>query len=121
MAQVVLIEDEKNLNDLLSINLNTYLGVDLIQQDSGLDCIGLLTILPNIDLIITKNQVGSEKTAETLQKYIEDNKLEATLIVLGDFKKPGPNTVCVENPRDWEKVVHYAAKVLGLNEAEILK
>lgn len=121
MAQVVLIEDEKNLNDLLSINLNTYLGVDLIQQDSGLDCIGLLTILPNIDLIITKNQVGSEKTAETLQQYIEDNKLEATLIVLGDFKKPGPNTVCVENPRDWEKVVHYAAKVLGLNEAEILK
>lgn len=121
MAQVVLIEDDKNLNDLLSINLNTYLGVDLIQQDSALDCISLLTILPNIDLIIAKTQVGNEKTAETLQQYIEDNKLDATLIVLGSVHKPGPNTVCVENPREWEKVVHYAAKVLGLNEAEILK
>lgn len=121
MAQVVLIEDDKNLNDLLSINLNTYLGVDLIQQDSASDCISLLTILPNIDLIIAKNQVGDEKTADVLQQYIEDNKLDATLIVLGSVAKPGPNTVCVENPREWEKVVHYAAKVLGLNEAEILK
>lgn len=121
MAQVVLIEDDKNLNDLLSINLNTYLGVDLIQQDSASDCISLLTILPNIDLIIAKNQVGGEKTADVLQQYIEDNKLDATLIVLGSVAKPGPNTVCVENPREWEKVVHYAAKVLGLNEAEILK
>lgn len=121
MAQVVLIEDDKNLNDLLSINLNTYLGVDLIQQDSASDCISLLTILPNIDLIIAKNQVGGEKTADVLQQYIEDNKLDATLIVLGSVAKPGPNTVCVDNPREWEKVVHYAAKVLGLNEAEILK
>lgn len=121
MAQVILIEDNKNMNDLLSINLNTYLGVDLIQQDSAQDTLGLLSILPNIDLIITKDRIGNEDTAKILEKYIADSKLETTLIVLGTVKTPGPHTLCIENPRDWEKVVHFSAKVLGLNEHEIHK
>ena len=59
MAQVILIEDDKNLNDLLSTNLNSYLGVDLIGQDNAQDTLGLLAILPNIDIIITKDRIGT--------------------------------------------------------------
>lgn len=121
MAQVVLIEDNNNMNDLLSVNLHAYLGVDLIQQDSAQDALGLLAILPNIDLIITKDRIGTEETAKILENYISDSNLETTLIVLGSIKSPGPHTICIDNPRDWEKVVHFSAKVLGLNEAEIHK
>lgn len=121
MAQVILIEDNKNMNDLLSVNLNTYLGVDLIQQDSAQDTLGLLAILPNIDLIITKDRVGTEETAKILENFINESQLETTLIVLGTIKNPGPHTICIENSRDWEKVVHFSAKVLGLNEKEMHK
>ena len=121
MAQVILIEDDKNLNDLLSINLNSYLGVDLIGQDSAQDTLGLLAILPNIDIIITKDRIGTEETAKILEKYISDSQLETTLIVLGNIRSPGPHTICIDNPRDWEKVVHFAAKVLGLDEKEMSK
>ncbi len=121
MAQVILIEDNNNMNDLLSVNLKSYLGVDLILQDSATDTLGLLAILPNIDLIITKDRIGTEETAKILENYINESQLETTLIVLGKIKNPGPHTICLDDPKDWEKVVHFSAKVLGLNESEIHK
>lgn len=117
MAQVILIENNKVLNDLIAVNLTTYLGVDLIQRANAQDAISLLSILPNVDLIITTEKVDNEQTSEMLSKYISDNKLEAGLIVLGT-NRPVTNdfTVNIMNPKDWEQVVHASAKVLGINE-----
>ncbi len=121
MPQIVLIEDNKNLNDLISINLNAYLGVDLIQQNNAADTLGLLTILPNVDLIITKDKVLNEETARIIEKYINDKNLDTTIIVLGKLRQPGPNTICVEDPREWEKIVQITAQILGLNTNDVFK
>lgn len=117
MAQVILIEDNKTLNDLISVNLTTYLGVDLIQRANAQEAINLLSILPNVDLIITTLKVLDEPTAEILGHYIHSNKLETGLIVLGsDQKSKNDFTINIANPKDWEQVVHATAKVLGISE-----
>ena len=117
MAQVILIEDNKTLNDLISINLTTYLGVDLIQRKNAQETLSLLAILPNIDLIITTLKVGDEPTSEILSRYINSNKLETGLIVLGSDEKANNDfTLNISNPHDWEQVVHGSAKILGINE-----
>jgi HD-GYP domain-containing protein (c-di-GMP phosphodiesterase class II) len=122
MAQVILIENNKTLNDLISVNLTTYLGVDLIQRKNAQETINLLSILPNVDLIITTQKVDDEPTAEILTHYITTNKLETGLIVLGsDQKVKNDFTINIANPKDWEEVIHAAAKVLGINENVLAK
>lgn len=122
MAQVILIEDNKTLNDLISVNLTTYLGVDLIQRKNAQEALNLLSILPNVDLIITTVKVQDEPTSEILSHYILTNKLETGLIVLGtDQKSKNDFTVNIVNPKDWEQVIHASAKVLGINENVLAK
>lgn len=122
MAQVILIEDNKTLNDLISVNLTTYLGVDLIQRKNAQEALNLLSILPNVDLIITTVKVQDELTSEILSHYILSNKLETGLIVLGtDQKSKNDFTINIVNPKDWEQVIHASAKVLGINENVLAK
>jgi len=122
MAQVILIEDNKTLNDLISVNLTTYLGVDLIQRKNAQEALNLLSILPNVDLIITTVKVEDEPTSEILSHYILSNKLETGLIVLGtDQKSKNDFTINIVNPKDWEQVIHASAKVLGINENVLAK
>lgn len=122
MAQVILIEDNKTLNDLISVNLTTYLGVDLIQRKNAQEALNLLSILPNVDLIITTVKIQDELTSEILSHYILSNKLETGLIVLGtDQKSKNDFTINIVNPKDWEQVIHASAKVLGINENVLAK
>ena len=122
MAQVVLIQDNKTLNDLISVNLTSYLGVDLIQRKNALETISLLAILPNIDLIITTHKLVDEDTSQILSQYISDHNLETGLIVLGTAEDPNNDfTINISNPKDWEKVIRSAAKVLGINDDVLAK
>jgi len=122
MAQVILIENNRTLNDLLSINLTTYLGVDLIQRKNAQEAISLLAILPNVDLIVAVQKVDDEQTSEILTQYLIENKLETSLIILGsDQAASNTFTIHIDNPNNWEKVITSAAKVLGINESVLAK
>ena len=76
MGQIVLIEDNPSLNELLSINLSTYVGVEVIPRPNAEEAIALLRILPNIDLIICKHKVGEEDTAKKIVEFINSRKLD---------------------------------------------
>lgn len=122
MAQVILIETNKTMNDLLSVNLTTYLGVDLIHRKNAQDVLNLLAILPSVDLIITCPKVDGEDTANTINDYLIENNLEIALMVLGgSAKKNTDHTIAIDSDKDWEKVIHTSAKVLGINEDVLLK
>lgn len=122
MAQVILIEENKTLNDLISVNLTTYLGVDLIQRKNAQEAVSLLAILPNVDLIITGHKVADEPTADIISNYISSNKLETGLIVLGTEQKAKNDfTINIANPKDWEQVIKSSAKVLGISENVLAK
>ena len=115
MAQVILLEQNEVLKELITINLTNFLGVDVINRNNANAVLSLLEILPEVDLIICQYEVSGENTAAIIQKYIATNHLEVGLIVLG-----GPATIDNEftatilNPKDWEKVVEYSAKILGI-------
>lgn len=122
MAQVILIENNKTMNDLISVNLTTYLGVDLIHRKNATETINLLAILPSIDLIICNFKVDDEDSANMLNDYLIENKLDINLIVLGGtVKKTSENVICIANDKDWEKVVQISAKTLGISEDVLQK
>ncbi|MBC7714295.1 MAG: hypothetical protein H7177_13205 [Rhizobacter sp.] len=122
MAQVILIESNKTMNDLLSVNLTTYLGVDLIHRKNATEATNLLAILPSIDLIICNANVEGEESANVINEYLIENHLEISLIVLGgNVKKPTEHTISIPSDKDWEKVVQTSAQVLGINEDVLAK
>ncbi len=122
MTQVILIEDNKIMNDLLSINLSTYLGVDVIPRNNALDTVNLLAILPSIDLIISNTSVDKEDTANEINNYLIENNLSIPLIVLGGpLKQQNNNAITIDSEKDWEKVIRITAKMLGINEEVLAK
>mgnify|MGYP005685158567 CR=1 FL=1 len=122
MAQVILIESNKTMNDLLSVNLTTYLGVDLIHRKNAQETLSLLAILPSIDLIITNSQIEGEDTANIINEYLIENNLEIGLMTLGGaVKKSTDHTITIASDKDWEKVIQTSAKVLGISEEVLAK
>jgi len=122
MGQIVLIEDNPSLNELLSINLTTYVGVEVIPRKNAEDAIGLLNILPNVDLIICSHKIGEEETAKVLVNYINEKKLDTGLIILGgSAKSHSEHAVIIENASEWEKVINTSAKILGISQEILAK
>jgi hypothetical protein len=122
MAQVILIEDNLVLNELISINLISFLGIDLIKRKNADAVLNLLDILPEVDLIICHYEIDGENTAAIIQQYILHKQLEIGMIVLGGSSQLDNDfTVTILNPKDWEKVVEYSAKILGITDELIAK
>lgn len=122
MGQIVLIEENPSLKELLSINLTTYVGVEVIPRRNANEAIELLKILPNIDLVICSNKIGDEKTAQLLVDYINSNKLDTGLIILGgSAKSNSEHAVIIENANEWEKVINTSAKILGISQEVLSK
>lgn len=122
MAQVILIESNQTMAELLSINLTTYLGVELIPRQTAQDAIALLTILPTIDLIIARNNIGDEATAQILIEYIKSNNLDTGLIILGKCPPEMREMAKVfDSEKDWEEIIKASAKILGINEETLKK
>jgi HD-GYP domain-containing protein (c-di-GMP phosphodiesterase class II) len=115
MAQVLLIEDNKNFKELISLNLTTYVGVEVIQKSNAIDAIDLLRILPTIDLIITKSHIASEQTAQNLTDYLVKHNIDMSMIVIGELPAAAQTFgVAIESHKEWEKVIQLASKLLGI-------
>ena len=121
MSQTILIQNNEDLKNLYSLNLNTYVGTDVIDRKSGEDAIELLEILPSINLIITDAKVSGENCAVKLYEYMQDNKLEIPLIVLGECKELNNKAIILEERCPWELLVKVSGKALGVTLEDISK
>jgi hypothetical protein len=123
MAQIILIESNQTLKDLLTLNLVTYTGAEVIPRESAKEAIELMDILPNIDLVICPVKTGAEKTAEILGTYLMGNDNGCGLIVLGDGLPANlsDSAVNISNGQNWEKVVESSLKILGISEEHLRK
>jgi len=122
MAQVIMIIQNPTLKDLVSVNLNTYLGAQIIPRNTAAEAIALMEILPSVDLIITDGKVAKEDTAKDIWKACKKNKLDTGMVVLGECPEDIRKDVqWVENALDWEKVVDSASRVLGITLDDLKK
>jgi HD-GYP domain-containing protein (c-di-GMP phosphodiesterase class II) len=121
MSQTILIHDNQDLRKLYSLNLTTYSATDIVDRSNAKETIELLAILPTVSLIIAKNNIGDENTAEDIYDYLQDNNLDIPLIVLGDCPEISHETLCLKSPTDWEILIKHASKLLGITEEEVKK
>lgn len=114
MSQTILIETNQDLRKIFSLNLNTFVGTDVILRNNADDTIELLKILPQVGLIISKNKIGSEETALKIANYIRENGLSTNLIVLGENFNLSDEFLCLQEPVSWEILIKQAAAHLGV-------
>lgn len=87
MGKVILIESNIKLESIYSLNLRVYLGLDPIAKKAAEFALNLLVPGADVDLVITRANVGTETTALNLYKQIKKNKLLTPMIVIGDVKE----------------------------------
>ena len=97
------------------MNLQTFCGADVIPRTSAEDAIELLYILPSIPLIITREKIGSEETANQIYDFIHGEKRQIDMIVFGSFSRD-PNVFAVADENNWNQAVERAVKILGVSK-----
>ena len=115
MSQTILIEPHDDLRKIFSLNLNTFVGTNIIIRKNAEETIELLKILPEISLIISKAKVGEESTAEKINNYIKQEGLQTTMIVLGECPPLEKETTYLKDPINWEILMKEAARHLGIS------
>lgn len=120
MSQTILIETNPDLNKIYSLNLNTFVGTDVILRQNAEDTLTLLKILPQISLIITQAQVGKEDTALKIFRYLKGEGSQTAMIVMGNCPEISNEVVCLPGPVSWEELVKQAAKHLGVTLQDVI-
>lgn len=122
--QIILVESNEIIRDLISLNIKTYLGVDVIIRANAADAIELMNILPEIDLIISSVKNDEENSVADIAQYISENESDIPVIVLGEDSDI-PDSIkemAISSPEsDWENTIKVAAKTLGITEDILAK
>lgn len=114
MSQTILIEPNEELRKIFSLNLQTFVGTDVVLRNSADDTIELLKILPQVSLVITKAKIEDDETALRIFNFIKSNNLETLMIVMGECPQIFSEVLCLQEPISWEILVQQAAQHLGV-------
>lgn len=121
MSQTILIESNEDLRKIYSLNLNTFVGTDVIHRKNADDAIELLRILPQVGLVITESKVGAEETALKIYHFIKNEGIPTNLIVMGECKSISNEVLCLQEPVSWEILIKQAAQHLGVTLQDAIK
>ncbi len=119
MAQIILIEPDETLRELLTLNLTTYVGAEVIPKDSFAEALMLLQIIPNIDLVISRKIDTQGATSKEICDFIREHERETSLIISGSEavdKLDLGIALEVHDPFDWDQTIQLAAKTLGVTQ-----
>ncbi|PIP89663.1 MAG: hypothetical protein COW01_04555 [Bdellovibrionales bacterium CG12_big_fil_rev_8_21_14_0_65_38_15] len=122
MSQIILVEDNVAFHELLTLNLSTYIGAQVIPRKDAAEVSALLSILPDVDIVICKSKIGSEPTSQIVLEYLRESLQEVALIIVGDAPPHQKGElVHIQDQQDWESIVKVCAKILGVTPESIEK
>ena len=86
--QILLIDYRANITKTLKLDLLKYFDISAVIREGIKDATNILEILPDVRIILTLNENPKEKTLDTLQRYIIDNKKNLELISYNSEETP---------------------------------
>ena len=113
MRRAILVENNPDLRRLYELNLDLYLGMEVISLHNADSVSDYLKNDTEIDLIISEKQVGDENTILKVFYAVQSNKLDIPIFLLGDEPKVA-NEVKSFEKENWQAVVRSAAVTLRI-------
>lgn len=118
MTQILIIVDDKPLQASLNKNLIKHLGCEVVLQDSSRNAISMMSLIPDIDVIICKDVIKKDAVAQKMSEFIvEHNKeigKEILLFILGENKTAYTKVTAVDPKSSWEQIVTTLAGLLDI-------
>ncbi len=121
MKKTVLIEKNPQLVDFFGLNLLAWVGshsrafseaifaIEYLQKNAG-----------DIDLIITRGKIKTEKTAQAIYQYLQEHQLKIPLIVLGDNDLAQECQFShIDSAFDIKELIQSAARLLGVTAKDM--
>jgi response regulator RpfG family c-di-GMP phosphodiesterase len=117
----LLVENNTQLESFYSLNLQTWVGAEILPKKNAEFSIKLLEENPDIALVITKARCGLEKSAELLHEYIKNSGKEIALIVIGKSSLNPEEVTHLATGLDIKPLVQLSAKALGVTAQDMAK
>ncbi|MCK5883924.1 MAG: hypothetical protein KAG61_09560 [Bacteriovoracaceae bacterium] len=118
MRRAIIIENDPDLRKLYELNLDLYLGMEVIVLHNADSVMDFLKLDTAVDLIICEKQVGDENTILKVFYAVKSNKLDIPIFLLGNEPKVANDVESFEQD-NWKGVIRKAAKVLKITAEEM--
>ncbi|MCB9062049.1 MAG: hypothetical protein H6622_11055 [Halobacteriovoraceae bacterium] len=115
MSLTLLIGDDDKTLDLYSLNLEMYVGCEVLRKKNFQEAIDLLKVLPKLDLIITQKQTDSRETINILETYLLQNKKETPIIIIGEKFQTQIKATFIPQTKEVKPLIKTAATILGVS------
>jgi hypothetical protein len=121
MAQCLLIDDSEKISAIHSLNLKIFTGLDVICKPSLLKAVEFLDVVPNVDIIITKNKIKDTQVAIDLLSIVSQFEVPPVVLVLGgdDVLDQYPYVHCLSPVVTHQELIAKAAMVLGITAKDM--
>lgn len=127
MKQALLLLDNPFRESLYSLNLNLYVGLDVVKATSVDQCKKYISKNPNIKMVITQAQSSkdNEEMALRLIEYLHSIDCKTPLIVLGEVPEYDLDILTdvrkIDKDADIKTVLKAAAKASSVTAQEMAK
>lgn len=116
----LLIEGNQRIESFYMLNLTTWVGLETIPKRRSEFAIKLLEEdSSKIELIICRNKIDKEDSAQIILDYLRSKNLSIPVIVLGIGKTPAGAYIHINNSLDLKNVIRNSAKALNITAQEM--
>lgn len=122
MKQVLLIEPNTELESIYSLNLRTYVGVEVFTKKRAQFALNLdISFFQNISLIILRHKIGQENSFEIIQNFLQEKELSIPLLIIGEASTEEEKIKFVKNPLDLKSILKFSGLLLNVTAQDMVK
>lgn len=121
MSQTILLEKDNYLAHLYLLNLQIFTGTDVVIKHSFDEIKEVLRVIPQVSLIICRDDEKGQKNIIDLTEYIKTNSLDVPIITFGNEIENIQNVAFLPDDCSLVEVVRTVAKILGVVPKELIK
>jgi hypothetical protein len=114
----LLIEDNARVQEILKKNCEESFGAEVVSFSLASEALNVFTPQNDFNLVICRNDIAEEKTASLIINHIFDHKLNALMIVIGEFENPFKKYINVSDKLRIEEVNRSILKQLGMKKED---
>lgn len=122
MKQVLLVEPNTELESIYSLNLRTYVGVDVFTKKRAEFALKLeIPFYQSLSLIILRNKIGQEMSAELIQEFLKTEGLDIPLLIIGGTGEEEEKIKFVKNPLDLKSILKSSGNLMNVTAQDMVK
>lgn len=119
MNTTLLVENNQELESFYSLNLQTWVGTEILPKKEAKFCSKLFEQDVKIDLVITKARNGLEKSAEAMYEMIKQSGKSIPLIVIGKSTLTDEQAVHLPSGLDIKPLIQATGKALQVTAKDM--